>query len=514
MSGHGVAHRSGPALSWLAHPVTVGALVVLIANDHWWKQAAPGPVTGKLSDVAGLLLLPPLLAVLARLPAVAATAVTGAGFAVTKASASGADAASALWTVLSGPSIIRQDATDLIALPALGISWWAWTRACERQLSRGFVVRLVLVPFALLGVVATSAPEYPRVDVVADWDGTLVLGRQTYYYDGETPAWLTSDDAGRTWTDLDARSGTAGSPTGRTEDCVNADPFVCYRVVPGRLAVEESADGGRTWRPSWEVDDEARRILAADVYPDVRDLDRHLSSRAVVVWPDGDGYTVLVANGRDGYARRDADGTWQCISFEPYSDALVVRSGEVSSERTAAARFADLPAVFVGCALAGALVVLVAGFVAAARVRRRLLLLPGALVTGFGAFLALPAAIPDYDFAAFAAALSIGFVAVGWALGLGLATVGGAVTPRWALTAAGLSATVTVLCAAAFVAWGAGVLAPLWLAVAVAGAALAAGLARAVALGRAVPRTRADLGFVASHVGQIADTSPRSARWG
>jgi hypothetical protein len=482
MSGHGVAHRAGPALSWLAHPVTVGALVVLIANDHWWKQAAPGPVTGKLSDVAGLLLLPPLLAVLARLPAVAAIAVTGAGFVVCKAFAFGADAASALWTVLSGPSVIRQDVTDLIALPALGFSWWIWTRARDRPVSGGFVARIVLVPLALLGVVATSAPQYPRVDVVADREGTLVLGRETYYHEGGTPTWLTSDDAGRTWTG--ASSGPVAVVSGRAEDCVNADPFVCYRIVPGRLAVEESADGGRTWRLSWEVDDEARRILAADVYPDVTDVGRHLSSRAIVVWPDGAAYVVLVANGRDGYARRDADGTWQRFSFEPYSDALVVRSGEVSSERTAAARFADLPAVFVGCALAGTLVALVAGFVAAARVRRRLLLLPGALVTGFGAFLALPAAIPDYDFAAFAAALSIGFVAVGWALGLGLAAVGGAVTPRWTLTVAVLSATVTLLCAAMFVAWGAGVLAPLWLAVAVAVATLAAGLIRGVVLGR------------------------------
>ena len=488
MSRHGGAHPTGPALAWLAHPVTVGALVVLIANDHWWKQAAPGPVTGKLSDVAGLLLLPPLLAVLARLPAVAAIAVTGAGFAVTKTFAFGAEAASALWTVLSGPSIIRQDVTDLIALPALGIAWWTWTRARERQLPRGFVARLVLVPFALLGVVATSAPQYPRVDVVADWDGTLVLARDTYYH-SETPTWLTSHDAGRTWSDLDAGGlpGPAGALPGRGEDCVNTDPFVCYRVVPGRLAVEESADGGQTWRLSWEVGDEARRILAADAYPDVTDLDRYLSSRAVVVWPDGGGHTVLVANGRDGYARRDADGTWQRISFEPYSDALVVRSGEVPVERTAAARFADLPAVFVACVFAGTLVVLVAGYVAAARSRRRLLLLPGVLVTATGALLALPAGIPDYDFAVFAAAGSIAFMAVGWALGLGLVTLAGVVTWRRALTTAALSATVTLLCAAAFVAWGAGVLAPLWLATAVAVAAAAAGLTRAVALGRAAP---------------------------
>jgi hypothetical protein len=32
-----------------------------VANDHWLKAAWPGPVTGKLSDVAGLVLAPLVL---------------------------------------------------------------------------------------------------------------------------------------------------------------------------------------------------------------------------------------------------------------------------------------------------------------------------------------------------------------------------------------------------------------------------------------------------------------------
>jgi hypothetical protein len=43
---------------WLAHPVTVLALLVLILNDHVWKTRQPGLVTGKLSDAAGLVLMP------------------------------------------------------------------------------------------------------------------------------------------------------------------------------------------------------------------------------------------------------------------------------------------------------------------------------------------------------------------------------------------------------------------------------------------------------------------------
>jgi len=40
------------------HPVALIALAVLVANDRWLKSAWPGFVTGKLSDCAGLVLLP------------------------------------------------------------------------------------------------------------------------------------------------------------------------------------------------------------------------------------------------------------------------------------------------------------------------------------------------------------------------------------------------------------------------------------------------------------------------
>ena len=49
--------RSVPADA-LLHPLALAALVLLILNDHLLKDLAPGPLTGKLSDVAGLVVLP------------------------------------------------------------------------------------------------------------------------------------------------------------------------------------------------------------------------------------------------------------------------------------------------------------------------------------------------------------------------------------------------------------------------------------------------------------------------
>ncbi len=45
----------------ILHPVSLTALVLLLLNDHVLKGLAPGAVTGKLSDFAGLALLPILV---------------------------------------------------------------------------------------------------------------------------------------------------------------------------------------------------------------------------------------------------------------------------------------------------------------------------------------------------------------------------------------------------------------------------------------------------------------------
>lgn len=53
----------------LVHPVTLGALCTLALNDHVLKQACPGWWTGKLSDFAGVVLLPLFLHALLELAA-------------------------------------------------------------------------------------------------------------------------------------------------------------------------------------------------------------------------------------------------------------------------------------------------------------------------------------------------------------------------------------------------------------------------------------------------------------
>src|SRR3712207_2662164 len=116
------------SLRALAHPGAVLALVVLVVNDHVLKDAWPGWVTGKLSDVAGLVVAPLLLAVvltLLRAPQAVpvALAATGAGFTFCKTSAFGAAVTSDVWSLFGTPTMIRADVTDLLALPALCAAW-------------------------------------------------------------------------------------------------------------------------------------------------------------------------------------------------------------------------------------------------------------------------------------------------------------------------------------------------------------------------------------------------------
>ncbi|MCW3815366.1 hypothetical protein ONA91_12965 [Micromonospora sp. DR5-3] len=337
------------ALAWLGHPVTVLALVVLVLNDHVLKAAQPGWLTGKLSDVAGLVLAPPLVAALValavpRIPARAAAGLglglVGIGFTVVKTSGYAAAAASSAWSVVSGPSLVRADRTDLLALPALALAGWTWRRARRDPVGRRparLVRLLVLLPAATLAVAATSAVWYfdaARATVV---DGRLAAGI------GESrgadissfgATWRVSDDGGETWRDptaaeeqrLDPRfppsSGSPAAPPSATpsatptrEDCSAATPQRCYRLAAGRIRVEESDDAGRTWRLAWEVTEEQRAILSRR-YQDAGPRGERIAGQELTVLDVGAGrHVVLVANGRDGFAVRGPDGDWRRIGF-------------------------------------------------------------------------------------------------------------------------------------------------------------------------------------------------------
>ncbi|WP_433129504.1 hypothetical protein ACQPWW_04790 [Micromonospora sp. CA-240977] len=344
MTGPEARHDGAPTtLSWLCHPTTLLALVLLLVNDHVLKPAFPGPLTGKLSDVAGLVLAPPLVAVLltlliprlpARAAALAGLAAVGAGFALVKISGYAAELASSAWTVLAGPSLVRADWTDLLTLPALGLALWSWRRSRRRpvrQRTARLVRLLVVLPPAVLAVTATSVVHYPYAVGTALLDGQPAVSIGSGYDSRTWPAepadghWSVSTDGGSTWRPAEAAEEELLSRPGRPEAgqrqaCVPAQPQRCYRVVPGHLRVEQSDDAGATWRMAWEVSD-ARREAFARRFDSPGDVRRHFASRDLVVCPVADGgHEVLVANGRDGFLRRGSDGVWRRAGFPSQRD--------------------------------------------------------------------------------------------------------------------------------------------------------------------------------------------------
>jgi hypothetical protein len=135
----------------LQHPIAVTALVVLVFNDHWLKQHHPSWLSGKLSDVAGLVLLPLWLEVVLRLGGaperperVRALAVLcslvvfsamqlldSVNVAYSWGLAAAQWPARALWSLLSDtpqpalrPVTSFADPEDLLTLPALWLTRW------------------------------------------------------------------------------------------------------------------------------------------------------------------------------------------------------------------------------------------------------------------------------------------------------------------------------------------------------------------------------------------------------
>ena len=115
----------------LLSPTWLGALAVLGINDHVLKGAGvlPGDVTGKLSDFAGMIVAPVLLAAMlgvkSRRGLLHCHIAVGLVFSLINLSPACADAWSWLMGLVGFPWTITVDPTDLLALPALALGWRA-----------------------------------------------------------------------------------------------------------------------------------------------------------------------------------------------------------------------------------------------------------------------------------------------------------------------------------------------------------------------------------------------------
>ena len=112
------------------HPVAIAAVILLVVNDWILKPRLHDWITGKLSDVAGLIFAPVVLSALIGLVLrrplthrrlVACCAATALGFALVKLVAPAREFASRL---IGHGAEFYPDWTDLLCLPCVLIAYW------------------------------------------------------------------------------------------------------------------------------------------------------------------------------------------------------------------------------------------------------------------------------------------------------------------------------------------------------------------------------------------------------
>lgn len=177
----------------LYHPLWLVSLGLLVINDHFLKGSGilPAVITGKLSDFAGLIVAPALLAVLLRLSSrqsfVLAHIATGVVFAGIKVFPSFAHAFETIAGLGPFAWHITVDPTDLVALPALLVSYQVFVAAMQQPLPERPMVQRGLIMAGSVACMATSQnpePFEPCPDPIACGaipreSAALVIGNNT-----------------------------------------------------------------------------------------------------------------------------------------------------------------------------------------------------------------------------------------------------------------------------------------------------------------------------------------------
>jgi hypothetical protein len=320
------------SLRALAHPITVGAVILLLVNDHLLRVMWPSWWTGKIGDFAWLAFFPAALAVPLALivPArvrrrdatVAALAfgITGGMFAAMKTIPAAMEAG--LWVlrlITGGPFILRADPTDLLALPGLAIGWWVWDQPAAPAPSRRAWAALALGALATL---ANSSPailditgEYPRgiVRLLYLSNGDVIAREDNS--GGVTPEIYASENGGLTWhqgdsmwrgdiRDVDHEPGQAW------ELADPDDPNIIYKFIPNG-SIQRSTDGGSTWTTEVDVHWTQAQVAYEYVVPQRLNRFRGGPFDAVINKRHG---TVVVAMGGEGILTRTKGGKWLWVS--------------------------------------------------------------------------------------------------------------------------------------------------------------------------------------------------------
>lgn len=288
----------------LLTPTWLAALAVLGVNDHLLKGAGvlPGSLTGKLSDLAGMVVAPALLAALlglrSRRGLLWCHVAVGAVFAAIKLSPAAADAWSWLMGLVGNAWVITVDPTDLIALPVLAIGWRALLPAMRRPMpvrvpvapqgGAGMVPRVAQMAAICAGTSLSIATSEGRSD-----DGEGDIGEAEFGEEGE---WDTGWDSGEViYEDIEAdaylHNGGTADLIVRTRDLLPEVQIDCIAAEedPGLLFSDSLFGAGRTWTMPANTNAAARDLtLASRECYAVRVEGDRLIEPFILFWRAGD----------------------------------------------------------------------------------------------------------------------------------------------------------------------------------------------------------------------------------
>lgn len=304
----------------LLSPTWLGALAVLGINDHLLKGAGvlPGALTGKLSDFAGMIVAPVLLAAVlglrSRRGLLHCHIAVGLVFALINLSPACADAWSWLMGLVGFPWAITVDPTDLLALPALALGWRVLVPAMQPAAQSVSSVSLSRWPSrpefgaAALGSLLCVATSQPNNNG-DDWGDE---GGEPFYQDFQADVYLHNAHAER---ELIVRVRDLRDDV--EIDCFNA------QNDPGVLFSEALFGEGQTW----SIPPGANVPARADIDVRVREcyavlLTSDTLSPAVLFW-HGEGIPVTWVPGQEPSEGGYAAGTVALTADEDGSISLV-----------------------------------------------------------------------------------------------------------------------------------------------------------------------------------------------
>jgi hypothetical protein len=206
LEGNTAFRRSALAIS---DPVVIGAILLMVLNDHVLKHLWTSWWTGKLSDVTWVVFAPVLVALLIswavpwgarrqeKIVAFVSFGMVGIAYGLFNLSEGFHDLSLRVLSAMTGGEVvIRRDATDNLALPGLVLGWWVWWRQDTgqslRRLRRG-LGSVVAVVAVLATIGSQGSPDDYGIAFVAYHEGSL-LAISEEYRDA-----YASDDDGLSW---------------------------------------------------------------------------------------------------------------------------------------------------------------------------------------------------------------------------------------------------------------------------------------------------------------------------